>query len=253
MKISVIIPVYNEAGGLPKTVATFQQALAALPSTFTSEIIVVNDGSTDGTFDRVTIASDVRRMDHPSNRGYGASLKTGIRAATGELIVICDADGSYDIQALPRLVEEYRPDTLVVAARQTIPYQEWRFLKMTARRLFTVWLWLLTGRWISDINSGFRLFERSGILPFMDALSDRFSFTTGLTLHWIFFGRPIIYLSTPYFVRDGASKVRFVRDAIGVLRQTITIARRHARWRLVLALIASVGVLAALSVLLLSR
>src|SRR5512143_1870743 len=99
--VSVVIPAYNEAETIRGVVGQVREALDA--SGLMYEIIVVDDGSTDGTASTLAGAK-VTLATHPENRGYGASLKTGIRAARGDVIVITDADGTYPISAIPGLV-----------------------------------------------------------------------------------------------------------------------------------------------------
>ena len=118
---------------------------------------------------------------------------------------------------------------MVVAARIDIVYPRARRLKQLLRRALGVWLWLLTFRRIEDINSGLRVFERERVLPLFDELSDRFSFTTSLTLLWTFFGWPIVYVPTPYAPRLGESKVRFIRDGLRIVRQSLRLAVRHRK------------------------
>ena len=99
--VSVIIPAYNEAGSIKDVVRKIRAALD--PADYAYEIIVVDDGSTDGTAASL-IGQDVVILTHPENKGYGASLKTGIRSAKGDVIVITDADGTYPPEMIPRLL-----------------------------------------------------------------------------------------------------------------------------------------------------
>lgn len=229
--VSAVIPVYNEFPALAETVERADRALRESPGAGRYEIILVDDGSTDGALESAVLPEAARAVRHGANRGYGAALKTGIRQARYPLILICDADGSYALEALPRLLAAWTPSRMIVADRDVIVYVSAAWIKRLMRRLFQGWLFLLTFRLIRDVNSGFRLFERERALPALDDLSDRFSFTTGLTLHWIFSGEALVYVPTPYALRRGESKVRFLTDSARVFAQTVrfTLKRRPAR------------------------
>ncbi|RME78858.1 MAG: glycosyltransferase family 2 protein, partial [Chloroflexi bacterium] len=112
--LSVIIPAYNEENGVAGQVENIRRVLAG--QNIPHEIIVVDDGSSDGT---ATAArqTGARVLHHPRNRGYGAALKTGIRAARHELVAIIDADGTYPADALPAMLEKMDEYDMVVGAR----------------------------------------------------------------------------------------------------------------------------------------
>ena len=114
-EISIVIPAYNEAGAIRPTLTALRDMVQS--SNLSAEIIVVDDGSTDGTGDQVSAEEGVRLIRHRQNRGYGASLKTGIRQASNNIIVITDADGTYPIDKIPELVAEMGPYDMVVGAR----------------------------------------------------------------------------------------------------------------------------------------
>src|SRR5215510_10757977 len=97
--LSVVIPVYDEAPALEETLERLGRVLRAVDQLKQSQIIVVDDGSTDNAFERLSLPPRVEVIRHPANRGYGAALKTGILKAVHPLIMICDADGTYWIEA----------------------------------------------------------------------------------------------------------------------------------------------------------
>src|SRR6185436_7848362 len=113
-RISVVVPAYNEEHGLAGVVAGLRAQLEASGHEF--EIIVVDDGSSDRTRE-VAETLDVRLLRHAVNRGYGAALKTGIRAASGEHVLICDGDGTYPPESIPELLRHIDGHDMVVAAR----------------------------------------------------------------------------------------------------------------------------------------
>jgi glycosyltransferase involved in cell wall biosynthesis len=221
VSISAVIPVYNEATALTDTLKRADRVLRETKVVDQYEIILVDDGSTDGAFGSIGFFSNARTVKHDGNRGYGAALKTGIAQARYPLIMICDADGSYDIEAFPRMLAAWAPARMVVASRDHIVYTHAAWVKRCMRGVFSLWLLLLTFRFIDDVNSGFRLFEKERVLPVLGELSDKFSFTTGLTLDWILSSKQIVYVPTLYVLRKGESKVRFFRDSLRVFSQTV--------------------------------
>jgi len=223
--LTVIVPVYNDAQALPETLRRFSAVLRETPH----ELLVVDDGSTDGGPASVQEHDGVRILRHESNRGYGASLKTGLREAAYPTVAICDADGTYTIEDLPAMVAASGENrqTLVVAARRAFQYRSWGGLKVFLRSGLMVWIFLLTWVRVRDINSGLRVFPRDQVLPLLDQLSDRFSFTTGQTLHWLFQNKPIVYLESEYRYRQGQSKVRFGPDSVRVFGQTVQLGFRY--------------------------
>lgn len=212
--VSVIIPAYNEERAIASV-------LQRLPRTSLDlEMIVVDDGSTDRTGERAQ-AAGARVVHQPSNGGYGLALKAGIRAASHELIAISDADGTYPVEELPRLVARMGEGfDMVIGMRQGREY--WgTFLKMPARFLFQFLVQFSTGRRIPDVNSGFRVFRKRDVVPLFPLLCDTFSFTTTLTLAYCFLHRFIGYVPIVYGKRVGHSKVHFVRDSLRTLQYLV--------------------------------
>lgn len=211
MHYSVIVPALNEEQGIA---AVLDQLRSLLP---VPEIIVVDDGSTDRTGE-IARAQGARVLAHPMPGGYGRSLKDGIKAATHDVIVIADADGTYPIERIPDLLAALAlGNDMVVGARQGPEYRG-TFLKMPARLLFKWLVEFTTGRRIPDINSGLRAFRKSQMLSFTDDLCNGFSFTTTLTLIYCLTGKFVAFVPIAYSRRLGHSKVRFLRDSLRTLQ-----------------------------------
>lgn len=209
--VSVILPAYNEEKGI----AVVLERLHKL--SLEKEIIVVDDGSTDATAE-VAQRGGARVIRHPTNGGYGLSLKSGIRAAKHDLIAIADADGTYPVEQLSALVAKVEEGfDMAVGARHGKEYRG-TFLKMPARLLFKILVEFSTGRHIPDINSGLRAFRKRDALPLLPLLCDAFSFTTTLTLAYCFLHRFIAYVPITYEKRIGTAKVRIVRDSLRTLQ-----------------------------------
>ncbi|HJN39228.1 MAG TPA: glycosyltransferase family 2 protein [Chloroflexota bacterium] len=221
--VSVVIPAFNEESAVADVVNEYREALSELGGEF--EIIVVDDGSTDGTRTAATNAgADV--IGPPSNMGYGHSLRRGIRAARHEWVLITDADDTYPATTAARLVEIAEHYDMVVAAR-TGRHFHGPPLRRLARWLLILLASFVTGRHIPDVNSGLRIFRRDAVLRYFDILSTGFSFSTGLTLAMISDGLGVHFISSEYRAREGKSKIRAGRDSLRMLQVIVQAAVRH--------------------------
>ncbi len=213
---TVVIPAYNEGSVIALTVFEVQRMLDN-SGIRDAEIIVVDDGSTDKTAE-MSLKSGAVTITHPHNIGYGRSLKDGIRAAKHDTIVITDADGTYPIDMIPALVEEYgKGFNMVVGARQGENYDE-SFKKKSLRLVLKKLVEFTAGRKIPDINSGLRVFSKNEVIPYFSKLCDTFSFTTSLTLAYMMNGMFVKYIPIEYHKREGKTKVRLFRDSMRTLQ-----------------------------------
>ena len=219
--ISFVVPVFNEETGIETTLDALTTELEALSVSY--EIIVVNDGSTDRSRQLIANYGNpcVRLVNHPTNAGYGASLKTGLSYASHEFIGIIDADGTYDIHSLPKLIEEINQGFDMVVAQRANIYERDKLLKRLARRAMTKLVKILVDKELVDLNSGFRVFRKSAVAEFIPFLCSTFSFTTSLTILFVERGYFISYVPTQYAERRGRSKVRHIRDSIRALQMII--------------------------------
>lgn len=241
--LTVVVPALDEEEGLPLTLRALFEALAALGRA--SEVIVVDDGSTDRT---ATIAREMgaRVVAHPQPAGYGAALKTGIRLARHPLVAIVDADAAYPVDQLPAMVAQMDRYDMVVAARSGRHYRR-RALLSPMRSAFLLLTNFVAGTWIPDPNSGLRVFRRDVALPMLDVLPRAFSFTTTMTLVMTLQGRFVLFRTVPYAKRVGRRKVRLVRDALRTSQTLVEIILRYNPLKLFLLLGALPLVLAALA------
>lgn len=208
-KYSIVIPAYNEEGA----VGALLEDLLAHPLKGNFEIIVVNDSSRDRTRE-VAEGYPVKVLSNVHNFGYGYSLKRGIREAKNDHIIILDADGSYPVSELTRLVDEYEKGyDMVVGARQGVHYRG-SPTKHVARFFFRTLSEFATGRHIPDINSGYRVFHKDTGIKFFHTLSSGFSFTTTITLAFMLNSHSVAYIPVAYQKRTGKSKVHYVRDTL---------------------------------------
>jgi len=219
--LSFIIPVLNEQEAITSTIENLGVQLATLAVPY--EIIVVDDGSTDDTAEHLVNSSveHLRVVRHPSNAGYGAAIKTGLLAAEFEWVGIVDADGSYDIDAIPRLAARCQEGfDMVVAQRENISSQD-SIIKGFMRQSLRLFVWLLVDRNVVDLNSGYRIIRKSSVMEFFPFLCSTFSFTTSLTILFFERGYFVCYEPTRYFKRRGVSKIRPFRDALRAIQMIL--------------------------------
>ena len=209
--ISVVIPAYNEENGIGPTLKGLIDVLSA--SGLTYEIIVVDDGSRDNTAAAVHQIPGIRLICHAFNKGYGASLKTGIRQANFDTIVITDADGTYPNDMIPTLVTYIGPFDMVVGARTgesvAVP-----LVRKPAKWALRTLANYLSGVEIPDLNSGLRVFKRDVVTRFFRMLPSGFSFTTSSTLALLTNDFNVKYVPINYFARTGKSKINPIKDTI---------------------------------------
>lgn len=212
-EFSVIVPCYNEMGSIEETVRKIREGV---PAGASYRIVVVNDGSTDETkrtLHAMLPADDLHIIEHARNRGYGAALKSGIRAAATELIAITDADGTYPNERLPELVALCADYDMVVGARigKDVSYSRLRSIpKFFLKR----WMSWIAGQDIPDINSGMRVFRKSVVEKFFGILPDSFSFTVTITLAMLTNFHSVLFVPIAYKKRLGRSKIKPIRDTL---------------------------------------
>ena len=217
--ISLVIPAFNEEAAVFDAVSN---AKSVLQENFDEpfEVVVVDDGSSDETAARAADAG-ARVIRHPHNTGYGHALKSGIAAAQYDTIAISDADGTYPIEELPKLVEKYNLGFDMVVGARSGKYYHGTFFKKPMRKTLKFLVEWTTGRKIPDINSGLRVFSRKTITPYMAHLCNTFSFTTSLTLAYMMTTRYVAYMPIGYSDRIGETKVRLWKDSLRTLQYII--------------------------------
>ena len=201
--VSVIVPAFNEADAITALVTGLRAADAWL------EVIVIDDGSSDATAERAAAAGALV-VRHPYNKGNGAAVKTGIRHATGEFILIVDGDGQHRPEDARRIVARLGEYDLVIGARSS-------GTQATHARRFgnSALNWLagyLTGREIPDLTSGFRGARREYLREFLHLLPNGFSTPTTTTLAFIKAGYSVAFEPVEARQRVGQSKIRLARD-----------------------------------------
>ena len=202
-QVSVVIPALNEAGAIAEVV----RGLAAAATW--AEILVVDDGSRDETAARAT-AAGARVLRHPYTKGNGAAVKTGIRAATGEYLLIIDGDGQHPPSDAVRLASRLGDYDLVVGARA--PGTQAGLTRRAGNALLNGLASFLTEREIPDLTSGFRAARRGCLLEFLHLLPNGFSTPTTTTMAFLRAGYNVAFEPIEARQRVGTSKIRLSSD-----------------------------------------
>jgi glycosyltransferase involved in cell wall biosynthesis len=201
--VSIVIPAHNEAGAIRDVLTRLRAELPA----GVIEVIVVDDGSTDGT-GALAQECGVRVLRHPHNRGYGASLKTGIRLATGDYILTMDADGQHRLEDVAKLCAAVRqlnaPDCVIGHRTQLLHSPLWR---MPGKWMLTRMARILTQRKIPDLNSGLRCVRREVLLKYIHLCPSGYSFSTTITMALLSRGYAVDFLPIQVERRVGTSLV----------------------------------------------
>jgi glycosyltransferase involved in cell wall biosynthesis len=215
--VSVVVPAFNESASIGPLVSGLQLAGGW------REIIVVDDGSSDDTGARAAGAG-ARVIRHPYNKGNGASVKTGIRSASGAFILILDADGQHRPADAVRLIAKLDEYDLVVGARSSATQAG--STRRVGNAVLNGLASYLTERHIPDLTSGFRAARREYLLEFLHLLPNGFSTPTTTTLAFIKAGYSVWFEPIDAAAREGASKIRLGADGLQffvILLKVITI------------------------------
>jgi glycosyltransferase involved in cell wall biosynthesis len=215
MDLSIIIPAYNEEGGIAGVVKEINDAMAGTGHNY--EVLVVDDGSSDKTMEKARQAG-ATVIDHVVNRGYGQSILTGMENARYDLVATLDADGSYSAHDLVKILPHAQRFAMVVGQRTGKEYRG-RLLKYPARIMFRALAEYISGVEIPDINSGLRVFRKSAynMLPKAHECKG-FSFSTTVTLLFLAAGYSAYFQPIEYRHRSGVSKINYYRDTVRALQ-----------------------------------
>ena len=202
--LSVILPAKNEADGLRRVLPAIR---ARHPE---AELIVVDDGSTDDT---VAVAKKygVRIVTHPRSLGNGAAIKSGARAAHGDVIVFMDADGQHRPEDISRLLAELIGGCDMVVGARSITSQAGAHRAVA--NTFYNWLatWMV-GQTVSDLTSGFRAVKTALFRKYLYLLPNGFSYPTTITMSFFRAGYVVGYVPIEAPPRIGKSHIRLFRD-----------------------------------------
>ncbi len=222
LDVSIVLPVFNEKGHLDDEIDRIRKTMDE--SQYDYEILVVDDGSTDGSGQRLREIDGIRLIQFATNRGSGSARRYGTQAAAGRIVVWTDVDMTYPNDAIPALVDQLDGVDQVVGAR-TSEEGTVKLLRKPAKWLIRKLASYLTGVRIPDLNSGFRAFRRDVALPYLHLLPRGFSCVTTLTMSFLSNGYSVRYIPIDYAPRAGESKFHWWRDTkrylIQVVRMTL--------------------------------
>ena len=218
LDVSIVLPVFNELGHLEEEIDRIRKTMDE--SDYSYEIVVVDDGSTDGSGQRLKDIEGIRLLRFGTNRGSGSARKYGTQSAQGSIIVWTDVDMTYPNDSIPDLLDQLGGYDQVVGAR-TSEEGTVRLLRGPAKWLIRKLASYLSGVRIPDLNSGFRAFRRDVALQFLHLLPRGFSCVTTITMAFLSNGYSIKYIPIDYAPRAGESKFHWWKDTKRYLLQVL--------------------------------
>jgi glycosyltransferase involved in cell wall biosynthesis len=227
--LSVVIPALNEEDGIQDIMARVLSTRSSLAEVEVEglELIVVDDGSTDRTAELVTATPEVRLIRHATNSGYGAALKTGFAAASGELVGFLDADGTYPPEYFAELCQAAQDQNadIVVGSRMAGTDSDMPIVRRVGNMIFARLVSVISAQTISDSASGQRVFKKS-ILERIYPLPDGLNLTPVMSIRALHEQLKMIEVPIPYSERVGRSKLNAFRDGL-IFGQSIVWTALH--------------------------
>jgi polyisoprenyl-phosphate glycosyltransferase len=231
--VSIVLPVYNEKGHLHEEIDRIRAAMDA--AEFSYEIIVIDDGSNDGSGEALREIEGIRLIQFLTNRGSGSARKYGTRAARGRIVVWTDVDMSYPNDLIPELVREMEGYDQVVGARTTEEGTH-KLFRVPAKAFIRKLASYLVQTPIPDLNSGMRAFRRDVALQYVSQLPPGFSCVTTITMTFLAHGYTVKYWPITYSTRAGKSKFHWRADTQRYLLQVIRMTLSFDPFRVFLPL-----------------
>ncbi len=231
LDVSIVLPVYNEKGHLREEIDRIRAAMDA--SEFSYEIIVIDDGSNDGSGDALREIEGIRLIQFLTNRGSGSARKFGTRASRGKVVVWTDVDMSYPNDLIPELIRELEGYDQVVGARTTEQGTH-KLFRVPAKLFIRKLASYLVQTPIPDLNSGMRAFRRDVAMQYVSQLPTGFSCVTTITLTFLAHGYTVKYWDIEYFERAGKSKFHWWTDTRRYLLQVIRMTLSYDPFRVFL-------------------
>ena len=210
--VSVIIPTLNEAGNIREAVTTVEKELV-----YPKEIIVVDGDSTDGTKEIVKDISFCKLIIEP-RRGYGLALRTGIKHSKGDIVVMVDGDGTYEVKHINRLLDAMikKDAEMCLATRMYDPNKAMGFMNFVGNKIITYCFDFFYQQFLSDTQSGFRAISRSAIEK-VDLDQDDMAFATEMLVQFAKKGFKMIEVNSIYKPRKyGRTKLRRVKSGVEI-------------------------------------
>jgi glycosyltransferase involved in cell wall biosynthesis len=215
-EISLIIPVYEEELTIKEM---FSKLLPLVPD---CEVIAVEDGSKDKSYELLKQVEGITVLRNEVNKGYGYSLKKGIKAANGKWIIIIDCDGTYPLEDIRKLIDEKDKYDMVVGSRTGENVNiEW--IKRGPKQFLNLFASYIAGSKIPDLNSGLRIFKKEIAMKYMSYFPNRFSFTSTITMICLTNDYSVKYIPINYFKRKGKSSIK-ARDFFNFMQLVFKLA-----------------------------
>ena len=234
-KISVVIPAFKEERVIGMVIHGVRSILGK-----ECEIIVVDDGSPDGT-GKAASEAGATVIRHPYNIGNGAAVKSGLRAANGDIIVLMDGDGQHKPEDIPGLLDQIKTYDMVIGARtkdsETSVHRDF------ANLIYNKFATYLTKKEILDLTSGFRAIRKDIAKRFIYLLPNTFSYPSTLTLSLIRSGHSVTFVPIVARKREGKSKIKLLKDGLRFFMIMLKIATLYSPSRVFLPVSASFFVL----------
>ena len=223
--VTVLMPAYNEEQSIGNTVCRLKELYPDF------EILVVDDGSTDNTM-QVAMDAGANVWPHPYNIGNGAAIKTGLRIAQGEWVVMMDADGQHAPEDVERLLEYIDSYDMVVGARSKS--SDTTIHRDVANKIYNLFASYVTKFKVEDLTSGFRVVRASTVKQFLCLLPNTFSYPTTITMAYLRSGRTVKYRPITVQKRVGKSKIRLLQDGTKFLLIITKVATLFSPFRVFL-------------------
>jgi glycosyltransferase involved in cell wall biosynthesis len=222
--VSLVLPMFNEEQAVATTLRQLLDLFATTLAHYSFEIIVVDDGSSDKSAEQVRQidSTHIRLVQHPYNIGNGAAVKTGIRQAKGEYILLMDADGQHQPEDIPRLLEHAETYDMVVGARTN--ESDTAVHRDLANTVYNRLASYICGRPIDDLTSGFRLIRAELAKSLVYLLPNTFSYPSTMTLAVVRGGFSLKYIPIAARKRVGKSKINLLVDGSRFLTIILRIA-----------------------------
>ena len=206
--ISILVPAHNESEAIGSVLKALRNHFPA------AELIVVDDGSSDGTGEIAREAGAIV-LHHDKRQGYGASLRTGIACAKRDYVLFCDGDGQHDMPDVRRLMEACEGHDMVIGARNQESHRP--FKRRIGKAIIAKFANFLANERIPDINSGLRIVNKKVIKKYLHIMPNGFSFSTTSTFAFIKSNRRIHWVPITVHPRKGKSQVRQLKDGPRIL------------------------------------
>jgi len=226
-RITVLLPAYNEELSIGNTVRRIKELYPDF------EVLVVDDGSTDKTL-RAAMDAGANVYPHPYNIGNGAAVKTGLRCASGDWVLMMDADGQHDPADIKKLLEHKDKYDMVVGARSRSKGSKSSLHRNLANRIYNGLASYVTKFKVKDLTSGFRLVKTETAKRFIYLLPNTFSYPSTITMAYLRSGRTIKYVPIHAARRKGKSKINLVRDGTRFLLIITKVATLFSPFRVFL-------------------